>query len=279
MSCNTQRRKLWKLLSLDTSEVEAIFLDAKKSAQGRAIKPEDRAQWIEKTYRLLALFDYYGIPRPVHSQKSDLPRLSSLAGYAALWDWLADKTLPDVTALEEPRGINRRDITSALTQLGQAALERGLQVEMVTVGGAAMILAYSARVATHDVDVVILQPKEARIVREISRSIAEERGWPEDWLNDGAKGYMRGLSEGRVVFTAPGIQVRIPNPVQLLAMKLAAWRTKKDEADARRLLRDITPAGSREQLWLQIEPFLVPGIELKAKYAFLELWEELYGDH
>jgi hypothetical protein len=33
----------------------------------------------------------------------------------------------------------------------------------------------------------------------------------------------------------------------------------------------------REALWNRIEPYLVPGDELTAQYAFLDLWESLYG--
>ena len=31
-------------------------------------------------------------------------------------------------------------------------------------------------------------------------------------------------------------------------------------------------------VWTEIEPFIVPGQALKARYAFLDLWESVYGD-
>ena len=34
---------------------------------------------------------------------------------------------------------------------------------------------------------------------------------------------------------------------------------------------------TRDELWESIEPYLVPGDELIAQYAFLDLWETLYG--
>ncbi|GIK43493.1 MAG: hypothetical protein BroJett011_73260 [Chloroflexota bacterium] len=58
-------------------------------------------------------------------------------------------------------------------------------------------------------------------------------------------------------------------------MKLSAWRDDVDIEDARRLLQDLS--GAREQVWQAVEPYLVPGAELKAQYAFLDLWESLYG--
>lgn len=64
-------------------------------------------------------------------------------------------------------------------------------------------------------------------------------------------------------------------------MKLSAWRDDVDIADARRLLQEMLQkmSGNREEIWQAVEPFLVPGDELKAQYAFADLWETLYGDN
>ena len=140
-----------------------------------------------------------------------------------------------------------------------------------------MTLHFNARLSTRDVDAVILLPREARLVREMARQVAEERGWPEDWLNDGAKGYLVGISDGPVIFQAPGIIARAPSIEQLLAMKLSAWRDDIDISDARRLLQEITGKQKQEDIWNSLEPFLVKGDELTAQYAFLDLWESLYG--
>jgi hypothetical protein len=59
-------------------------------------------------------------------------------------------------------------------------------------------------------------------------------------------------------------------------MKLSAWRDDVDITDARRLLQEL--AGKRDDIWQAVEPYLVPGDELKAQYAFDDLWEALYGD-
>jgi hypothetical protein len=58
-------------------------------------------------------------------------------------------------------------------------------------------------------------------------------------------------------------------PQQLLAMKLMAWRDDQDVADARLLLMKLH--GSREEIWRLIEKHLLPGRELKSKYAFEDL--------
>jgi hypothetical protein len=61
-------------------------------------------------------------------------------------------------------------------------------------------------------------------------------------------------------------------------MKLSAWRDDIDVADARRLLQELAISGGRDQVWTEVEPFLVPGGELKARYALDDLWETFYGD-
>lgn len=60
-------------------------------------------------------------------------------------------------------------------------------------------------------------------------------------------------------------------------MKLCAWRDDVDIADARRLLQELT--GAYDEGWRKVEPCLQPGRELKAKYAFDDLWEESRGPH
>lgn len=174
--------------------------------------------------------------------------------------------------------IARQELVEAFEHLGRLAEAQGEKVELVLIGGALMVLVYGTRPSTHDVDAVILAPREAHIVRTLAKTVALERGWPEDWLNDAAKAYLVGLSSGPVVFAAPGIEVRSPSIAQLLAMKLSAWRDDVDIADARRLLQEFPSGRERDAVWQEVEPYLVPGSELKAHYAFLDLWETLYGD-
>lgn len=173
--------------------------------------------------------------------------------------------------------ITRKDIIGALERLGQLAEARGTKIELALVGGALMVLVYEARESTRDVDAIVLAPPEAGTVRELAQVVASERGWPDDWLNDGAKGYLIGLSSGPMVFSAAGIEVRSPATAQLLAMKLSAWRDDVDIADARRLLQEMS--GSRDEVWQIVEQYLVPGHQLKAQYAFADSWEAIHGDN
>ena len=236
MSSDSNRRKLWKEIGLNSRQMEDIFRSARSRSLTGKISDEMKTAWIEKTNRVMALFDFLDIPRPVHG-KTGLPRPSSLAGYAALWDALSTIEIP---VLGVATGLTKDDLASALTKLGALALRQGTTIKLAVVGGAAMLLGYAIKRATHDMDVLVVAPKEVSSVRKMAKAVAEEMNWADDWLNDGAKGYLRGISEGRQVFSAPGIEVFMPSAPQLLAMKLVAWRSAKDEMDAARILGEMS---------------------------------------
>jgi hypothetical protein len=73
----------------------------------------------------------------------------------------------------------------------------------------------------------------------------------------------------------PTLRVRTVSTEQLLAMKLSAWRDDLDVEDAKRLLQECRE--DREEIWRHVERYVVPGRELKARYAFDDLWESQHG--
>ncbi len=137
------------------------------------------------------------------------------------------------------------------------------------------MLLYGARAATKDVDVIVLGLATAEPLRAAVRQVAADLGLPDDWLNDAAKGYAHGIALGDLLLDTPALSVRAAALEQLLAMKLSAWRDDVDIADAALLLSKLS--GEREMVWGCVAPFLVPGRELKARYAFDDLWESRHG--
>lgn len=148
-------------------------------------------------------------------------------------------------------------------------------VEILVGGGAALVLLYGARESTKDVDALAVIAVEPAAVRSAAARVADRIGLPEDWLNEGAKGFLHGLTHGEILYEKSALTVRAVTPQQLLAMKLSAWRDDIDIADARLLLSKLS--GSGAEVWKSIEPYLVPGRELKARYAFEDLWELEHG--
>jgi hypothetical protein len=177
---------------------------------------------------------------------------------------------------ESSETMTRDEIETALRALGQIAQAESHHVELFAVGGAVMVLKFNARLATRDVDAVILAPAPASHVRAMVERVADRLGWPADWLNDGAKGYVGADVHGEVLFAAPGITVRCPPMAQMLALKLSAWRDDVDITDAEVVLRAMD--GARDVLWSEVAAYLPRGQELKAQYAFDQLWEEIHGN-
>jgi len=154
-------------------------------------------------------------------------------------------------------------------------LERcGQHAEIVVVGGAALVLLFRARESTKDVDAYFVTP-EASVVRDAAEAVANRLQLPKDWLNDGAKGYLVGVTTGQILYDSRALTVRAASTSQLLAMKLAAWRDAIDRADAELLLSQM--AGTADEIWSAVEPFVAPHQRDKASYAFEDLWETLYG--
>lgn len=135
--------------------------------------------------------------------------------------------------------LSAEDIRGALAALSRELAQRDERAQIAMAGGAALVLLFNVRQTTKDVDVFIIQPDPPR-VREAAVEVARELDLPEDWLNDGAKGYFTAISEGEVLYESASLLVRSVTTEQLLGMKLAAWRDAIDRSDARLLLSKLS---------------------------------------
>lgn len=178
-------------------------------------------------------------------------------------------------AVPQMARLSADQIRHAFSMLGDELERAGARAEIAVAGGAALVLLYRARESTKDVDAITLAASSEGALRAASRAVAGALDLPGDWLNDAAKGYVHGLALGERLFDSEALVVRALAPQQLLAMKLSAWRDDVDIEDARLLLRALT--GDRVAAWSSVEPHLVPGRELKARYAFEDLWEAEHG--
>jgi hypothetical protein len=170
--------------------------------------------------------------------------------------------------------LSAQDIRTAFAALSDELARRRERAEITVVGGAALILLFGTRESTKDVDAYFVSP-DAATIREAAERVADHLGLPRDWLNDGAKAYLVGLTTGRLLFESPSLIARAASTPQLLGMKLAAWRDAIDRDDARSLLFQMT--GSAKDIWEQVRLF-VPLHQLdKASYAFDDLWDALHG--
>lgn len=171
--------------------------------------------------------------------------------------------------------LTRDKIIDAWTRLGDLAHAEGRSIDITVVGGAVMAVYFQSRASTADVDGIFAPAPETR---RWAQAVADELDLPDDWLNDGAKGYLTGESEGPVLHRSAGIVVRTVALAQLLALKLMAWRDDVDFRDALRILQALgeqpgTDCSTPEKLSKLVEPYFVPSHRLKASYAVEELWE------
>jgi hypothetical protein len=162
-------------------------------------------------------------------------------------------------------------IRSALQALGDELGHRGVRGQIFIVGGAAMALAYSTRRVTKDID-AIFEPKSA--IYSAAEAVAEERGFPADWLNDAVKAFVPGKdAQARPLPDIKGIEVTTASPRYLLAMKLMAMRFGEDDEDIVILLEQCDIHTAQEALDLLKDMY--PTKEPPAKTRFF--LEELLG--
>lgn len=112
----------------------------------------------------------------------------------------------------------------------------------------------------------IFEPKT--LVYEQARRLADERGLPPDWLNDGVKGLLpdRPDTGPQVTFSSTGISVVVASPDYLFAMKAASARQEADTKDLL-TLAEILHIGTQSEAFAMIERFYEPS-RLSAKSQF-----------
>ena len=173
-----------------------------------------------------------------------------------------------------PVVLSREDILRGLRRLDEKARKANRVVEIAIYGGAALCLAFDARVATRDVDVVIRSAPQ--FVRTAASEIAREEEWPEGWLNDGVKGFIAASEDLRLMqeFSASGgtgLRIFVPSPEYLFAMKCMSMRAEgldgsHDISDIEALADIAGIADAREALTI-VEGFY-PSARIPPKVRF-----------
>lgn len=120
--------------------------------------------------------------------------------------------------------LDRDDLIRGINQVIEKLRAAGQPAGIRIVGGAALALRYFDRRTTTDIDAQ-LRP-EAPILM-IAIEVADENGWPHDWLNSNATQFIPafGADPGwEVLYSSEGIVVEVASPRALLVMKLNASR-------------------------------------------------------
>ena len=169
--------------------------------------------------------------------------------------------------------LSRDNILDNLRHLGQLLKAQNMEGEILLTGGAAMCLVHSARDATKDVD-ALYEPKE--LINQLAAHVAQERGLPEDWLNDGVKGFVSGDAPVEDFMRFDGLKVTTVSPEYLLAMKLMSARFgEKDYEDIHFLLGKLQIASMEQATQLLMAFYPVERILPKTRYILEEYFAEM----
>lgn len=175
--------------------------------------------------------------------------------------------------------LTRETILKAFGSLSEELGGQGVTGELCLFGGTVMVLAFTARLSTKDVD-ALFQP--AQSIRELARRIAAEQQLPADWLNDGVKGFVSARHETTAgnLPQFPHLRLTMPVPEYLLAMKCMAARLggttgeASDVADIIFLIRHLQLKSAQVVLDLVAQYYPANRFPVKTQYLVEGLFEE-----
>jgi hypothetical protein len=167
--------------------------------------------------------------------------------------------------------LQRETIENLFGRLDVKLRESGVIGELYLVGGAVMSLVYRSRPSTKDID-AYFEPKE--LIRSLARSIAEEEGLDDNWLNDAVKGFLSKQRDFDPYREFPNLRVFVAAPAYLLAMKCLAMRLGPefhDEIDIRFLLRYLNIEEYDQALTVITRYYPLEKFPQKTLYALEEI--------
>lgn len=119
------------------------------------------------------------------------------------------------------------EIQQYLSELNDELALKDIKGEISLFGGAVMVLAFNARIATKDVDAIFEPVKE---IRNAAHRIAELHALKLDWLNMAVRMFVV-KHDRELLFDLPNLRVTVPEADYLLAMKMIALRPQTEDED------------------------------------------------
>jgi hypothetical protein len=171
--------------------------------------------------------------------------------------------------------MKRAEIEANLRALGEKLAARGVTGEILIVGGAYMLLVLRNREATRDIDAYFDKDRDA--IREAVAEVARERALPGDWLNDAVKGFMRTKPRRTDLWASyPGLNLYVPDPEYIFAMKAEAARVgTSDIDDLKALIKKLKIADVQAALTV-VERYVPSGLRSMRTQLTLEaIFEDL----
>lgn len=167
--------------------------------------------------------------------------------------------------------MNKEDIEKYLKMLGEELQRKQVLGEVLLVGGAVMLLEVGNREVTKDID-AYFEPKYAVVIRNAVATIAQREGLPDDWLNDGVKGFFHSQPPHKRWAEYPGLRVYVASLEYILVMKVVAGRPQ-DIEDAKALITTLKITNAQDVFDLIAKFTRQQNVETRVQYIVEELFD------
>jgi hypothetical protein len=166
--------------------------------------------------------------------------------------------------------MTAEEIKQYLEQLNDELRLMEIKGEVSLYGGAVMCVVFDARPATKDVDAVFRPSSE---IRRAIVQVARRNDLPDDWLNDGVKGYLVEHPQ-RVLFVRSNLTVFVPEADYLLAMKAISARVDTYDKEDVKTLAENLGLRTADEIFEIVEKYY-PHQQIKPATQFFI--EEMFG--
>ena len=135
--------------------------------------------------------------------------------------------------------FTKKDILESLNLIAERLKSSNKTADIGIYGGSAVILLWEFRKSTRDIDIMIRNGAED--IKNITKDIAAQKGYPEDWLSDQVKTFTSINHKERLFLEIPkdepSLRIFVPTTKYLLAMKCLAMRHETDIEDVKNLIK------------------------------------------
>lgn len=171
--------------------------------------------------------------------------------------------------------LNVLEIEKYLKEIDNRLKKNGKTGDIVLAGGAVMALVYGARQSTKDIDALFKPSSE---MRKIINDIASDYKLPNDWLNDGVKGFFTENMNKQVYREYDNLTIYTLDAEAMLALKLTSARPMSKDQEDSIFLMHVLKIKDVEQLYNIVDKYIPKNRKtITSHYFILDTFEKYYN--
>lgn len=163
--------------------------------------------------------------------------------------------------------LNVKDIEKYFIEIDLRLKERDKTGDIVLAGGAVMALVYGARDTTKDIDALF---KPSLEMRKIISDIALKYNLPEDWLNDGVKGFFTSDMNKMLYKKYDNLTVYTLDAEAMLALKLSSARPESKDQDDSIYLMNVLKIKEIDELYNLVDKYIPNNRKTVGSHFFIQ---------